>query len=463
MVKRMPTVILIIFIATIMSFSFLISGTVAAAMSDSAEVGANRSAVETEPQTAYRLVTAPEVMVYGSGNGEAYYTIQPNNDNSYSIFRTDYVKKQQDYLCNDPDCSHDSVSCSCRIEAYPGIVFPAALEDRLVLVYSSYDVPREGRVPSKVETMNLDGTGRKVVCTFPSDVYVSTGVATDNKSIVLVIHRMEYGDDRVNVNYSLVRVDLETGEKEELYSTYAGEGELIKSFFIRGATKEGFVLKTITTKEYDDQGSFEEVDEACRMATTHEIFLLPYDDNSSPRLLLKYTQDDAYEKVYGEQLVCYLNEGGTYRLKTIDITTGEEETVIDDFSAKGMSSIQNRRFGDTFIYGFVDGHVLLNHLYEDHYLENGDIELLYTQYAVDLTTGEWTEVTLSDYYMVAKHALILLSENNDQILTYHVEESGNKLVYQQKMIATEDYLNSEGTFSSVDQPVYMTSPGYAVK
>lgn len=406
--------------------------------------------VSEKANNGFRIATIPEVVAYGSGNDKAFFELHLNDDGSYRICSTNYREKTQSYICTDSNCDHSNMDCSARIEAFPGIVFPVALNERLVLVYSSNSRPDEAFVPSKIEAMDLDGTNRRIVCTFPENVRIAVGAATDEENIVVVIHKTERSENEVSIIHSLLKINTVTGEQTELYSVAAQPDDLIKSFFLRGTTDDGFVLKTITTKQYEECDNFKEMEENCRQATTHEVFLLPY-DNSSVKPLLSYKQDDCFEKVYSNQVIYLKNENEKYVLKTIETGTGEERTIVDDFSKHEMQSIQDRPFRDTFITGFVGNHVLLNHLYEEHQLDNGSLELLYKQFAIDLNTGESKEIKYSNYYSLATHPLIILAENDGELLTYKdIEETDCETVFRKGMITVEDYLDSIDSFEMVD-------------
>ena len=80
-----------------------------------------------------------------------------SNGRSNLLF-TDHAAEKQVYLCSTPSCEHSDASCSSFIDSAGYYVFPVALEDKLLVVYSYISLPDEAPKPSKVEMMDLNGT-----------------------------------------------------------------------------------------------------------------------------------------------------------------------------------------------------------------------------------------------------------------------------------------------------------------
>ena len=108
--------------------------------------------------------------------------------------------------------------------------------------------------------------------------------------------------------------------------------------------------------------------------------------------------------------------------------------------------------GNVFIYGFLNEYVLVNHLYSEQYDDAGNMELLYTQYAVNQNTGEITEITLSNYSMATQKAINIIAQFGDDLLVDAKEGSENDLAYRRTgFIRVEDYLASNPNYRMVAQ------------
>ena len=84
----------------------------------------------------FRMATSPDFTCYGSGNAEGFYSVVANDDGSKNILYTDYASASQVYLCNQPNCEHDSEKCTAWVAPFEGSVTPVATENNLFLLYS---------------------------------------------------------------------------------------------------------------------------------------------------------------------------------------------------------------------------------------------------------------------------------------------------------------------------------------
>ena len=183
----------------------------------------------------YWIAASPEVITRGSANSAGFYQIIMQEDGLSNLLFTDHAAEKQVYLCSTPSCEHSDASCSSFIDSAGYYVFPVALEDKLLVVYSYIALPDEAPKPSKVEIMDLNGTNRRTLCELENGITLRDGAAASEKSLILCGNRVqENGQGQVQVQPCLFEIDAETGACSELYRTAAAEGEQQKSLYLRG-------------------------------------------------------------------------------------------------------------------------------------------------------------------------------------------------------------------------------------
>lgn len=185
----------------------------------------------------YWIAASPDVITRGSANSAGFYQIIMQSNGRSNLLFTDHAAEKQVYLCSTPSCEHSDASCSSFIDSAGYYVFPVALEDKLLVVYSYISLPDEAPKPSKVEMMDLNGTNRRTLCELENGITLRDGAAASEKSLTLCGNRVqENGQGQVQVQPCLFEIDIETGACSELYRTAAAEGEQQKSLFLRGVS-----------------------------------------------------------------------------------------------------------------------------------------------------------------------------------------------------------------------------------
>ena len=403
----------------------------------------------------YWIAASPDVITRGSANSAGFYQIIMQSNGRSNLLFTDHAAEKQVYLCSTPSCEHSDASCSSFIDSAGYYVFPVALEDKLLVVYSYISLPDEAPKPSKVEMMDLNGTNRRTLCELENGITLRDGAAASEKSLILCGNRVqENGPGQVQVQPCLFEIDIETGACSELYRTAAAEGEQQKSLFLRGVSDTGFILKTITTEEYETSEDMQADIERMENATVHRVFELPFDGGPEHELLC-YRGNAYYEEYSGEALyyLDYREDESSCDLCCVG-PGGAKEILVEDFAAQPAVRKTTVPFtsGNVFIYGFLNEYVLVNHLYSEQYDDAGNMELLYTQYAVNQNTGEITEITLSNYSMATQKAINIIAQFGDDLLVDAKEGSENDLAYRRTgFIRVEDYLASNPNYRMVAQ------------
>ena len=156
----------------------------------------------------YWIAASPEVITRGSANSAGFYQIIMQNNGRSNLLFTDHAAEKQVYLCSTPSCEHSDASCSSFIDSAGYYVFPVALEDKLLVVYSYIALPDEAPKPSKVEIMDLNGTNRRTLCELENGITLQDGAAASEKSLILCGNRVqENGQGQVQVQPCLFEID----------------------------------------------------------------------------------------------------------------------------------------------------------------------------------------------------------------------------------------------------------------
>lgn len=379
--------------------------------------------------TPFQITTPCQVTVYGSGNDQGFYQVLDNQDGSKNLTYIDYNTQEQIYLCAEPNCAHDSDRCASWIEPGSTQVWPAVVGDQLAIVYGN------AGANSKIEICNLDGSNRRTLCTFEGGETPAPGAAYRDGFMVLLVNGTYRTENGAVLAATLQAVDLNTGEREILYrndSSMEGGTEGQSAAFFQGVTDTGFVVKTITV------GSSPEIQ-------TQKVWLIPF-DGSERKALYEYQTEEADGIPHGNGWYFVHDKGaGQYDLECIDVQTGEIKVIAANLQQ--TISVETPR--DLFIRSFVGDWAILNALTAMELKENGDIELRYQCFAVDLSNGELQELILSNYYYATQIPAEIYAAFGDRLLILaDVQEipgepgSIPKLEKTLGIIESRDYLQS---------------------
>lgn len=165
---------------------------------------------------------------------KGYYYIN-NEDNGNNIKFFDYSAKKEIYLCNKPNCKHDTKECS----SYLNIA-----EANNLFVYNNYlylisgsgsttimsatmgeggtSISEEGGPTPIIYRMNLDGTNKTKLFECPSGVELSSSFILEgnnlytffSKNKTVELSKNSYAS--VETDRELVKINLETKKYEEL-------------------------------------------------------------------------------------------------------------------------------------------------------------------------------------------------------------------------------------------------------
>jgi hypothetical protein len=420
------------------------------------QLSVSDSTIHTTPIVTgsdYRIAAKPDVITRGSSSDKGFFQIFSHTDGYSSLMFIDYATAQQIFVCSSPSCNHNDETCSSYIESDGYVVFPAVYGDTILLVYNSLNQWGDAPKASKIEKMDITGLNRKVLYTFSGDILINDGAIVGDDKIILCVTKLLSNAENIGTVPCLLSIDIGTGECSDLYEVQTENGEMQKSLFIRGVSESGFILKTITINEYDESDDAGVAMQNMKSATVHRIFELSF-DGQREKELLRYTGAACFEEYSGRELVYLSFDKNVCSLHKINSATGQKEIIIKDFDTvpiirKTEVPLTSENF---FIVGFIDDYVLINQLYQEHYDTQKNIELLYTQYAVNTETGEVIEITLSNYLMATRKPINILAQFSDTLLVDAVEEVVDGITYRRPgMIGVDDYLKSNGEYRMIEQ------------
>lgn len=370
---------------------------------------------------------------------KGYYYI---SDEGSNIKYFDYATKKEIYLCNKPNCKHNTKECSSYLDSsefYEMFVY----KDYIYLISASGStqtfsatisdsgetVMEQGTNTPKIYRMNLDGTNKTKLFECPTGTEIdSTYILEGNNlyTFFLKSKSVETGKNAitsVETGRTLVKINLSSGKYEELFDS--------KDRSIIGVYKNNIVFEEIVYKENpddylnDDKGYINNYNKS-----TKKINLFNLSTNSETEIykdICKNMEDiqSANGKVY------YIGSKGK-KIEYIDLETKQKQTLVN-LTKTGAS-----------INGIHDNK--LQYLYY-----SGNEGKVSKAYYIDLETKENKEFKLLDKN---KYLIDILAQNEKYYFVEKGYEFGKEYTTwagtKQKdiektnyaLIRKEDYWNS---------------------
>lgn len=404
----------------------------------------------------YTLAVSFDIATRASGNENGLYQIIDNENGYANLIYTDYAAASRDYVCSDPNCEHNTDSCTSYIENDEFSVFPVVCDEELLLIYSSYDYWETNEIPSRIECMKLNGENRHILCTLDSSIILGDGALVGNNEIVVSGYKSDDSGDSMRWIPVLGAVSLETGEFREIYALPDNDEQLPQNMFMRGVSDTGFILEiiTIATNPGPDEPST-------------RIFELSF-DGKTERDLLTYTGSSCFEKHNGKELVYLRFEPNGVALCRRNSQEEQEKVVVDNVCALPCIRETDQSFdrNSLYIVDFLDNYVLLKHQYDYRYDAAGHLFIGFTQYAINLDTGEAKEITLANDVMndvngvQTRKPINIVAKFGDSLLVDAVKEIVNGKTYRKTgIISVQDYLNSVPAYTMIQSPIEETLLG----
>lgn len=296
---------------------------------------------------------------YSSTSG--FYRTQLRSDQlAQNLLYIDFATGQELYLCSQPNCTHDSDSCSSWLSLSGALTRVIPVGEKVVILYggNSY-APGENSKPH-ILLMNPDGSERKTLASFESTDMVAAmprgGLARDEENLYFVLQSQDVNTRTlyaVNVVTEQVTPVCALSEEEEKIVGGAGS-ELVLSY---------------------TPGAYSLENDAADL-TTQFIRLDPKTGTVTPLFSCAYL-DTLLGCIDGKAYL--LNSDGT--LYSYDLQTGESAAVKTDLPAIDYINWA----------GTADGKGLISLIFQptgEGAEESADIVTLY--FSIDLASGRST-------------------------------------------------------------------------
>ena len=138
------------------------------------------------------------------------------DDGSANLMYLDYATMEKIYLCNQPNCNHDTEACTSYLPYSAGGILPCVIGQNLVLVFPGNvhaSADTSSTVMPHLEVMGLDGSNRKTTFTFESNQQINRPLVTDGTNIYC---ELDTATEDGQLKAELVRVNPVTGTKDTL-------------------------------------------------------------------------------------------------------------------------------------------------------------------------------------------------------------------------------------------------------
>ncbi len=405
------------------------------------------------------MISSFDPTSYGSGNQKGFYSVFLNDDGSSNIMYTDYATQTQVYLCAKPNCEHDSDACTSWIAPFAGTIVPAATEKDLFLIYSS----REER--PKIERLELNGENPTTVFSLPDGAKIQNAVAASDTTLIVQIEQYENDGQNIKSNCYLAAISWETGKISVVFSLN-DELEQLKnkkfqasSMLFYGATSDALIVETIVQFDYEvDMNDVDKSFENLNKALEHTVYKIPL-DGSEPSPILSYSNGQCVGRAFPDGFF-YVEESKnhTISMKKILTSTEEHQLLIENLSeALFTENAEQLNVEDIVFRNYVDGHLLFNVLTDQYISNNGNIELVFSGFAIDVETGVLKQINLTNYYNATTVPVDIIAKCGDDLLvfadiTQSSGENKNSRLIERKiaLITTEDYLDSKPNYRMID-------------
>ena len=336
------------------------------------------------PQAVTGLVATSNM--YGDGDENGFYFKQYQPGHTAALYYADYKAEKVTVLCSQPNCTHDSESCTAWLQYEFNLPDVLLCGGKPVLVYRGnpyYYAQGEKAALGSVVVLQPNGADPKTLVTFSPSEELDILYSYDDQGNLYV---WKSGLDTKNFaaqKHELLQIDLQTGESRAVFSVTPKPGE---NYFFVGVTDDAFVLKKLAVPE---NGEVKE--------PTHSILLVGTDGTLSEPMM---------EWEHGELNADWL--GG--RLFYI---TEKNELMVSDFSGgreKTELVLQSPVMNEMVNYERCDGDTLFINSTVD---ENGAALTHRVTYMVDLREGKLYPADFANYLEKGQE-LQLLSKNGNQ-------------------------------------------------
>lgn len=305
---------------------------------------------------------------------DGLYLIRCLDGLSANIFYIDIQTGQEVYLCNQPNCTHDSAACSSYVAIPDGLSIPglAYYKDSLFLIKAAGN--EYGN--ACVIRMNPNGSEQEMICELQSNQSIGLYAFGCNNCLVLDVTDTNSDGESTE---ALTLVDIDTGEVSKLIELPQDNNIRIRpmscwnNYIVFSAIGAG---NTVTLFLFDPQkDTFDDVE-----AILNNSCLTQFQQNSG----------NAYVR---DGYLCEVDRASTTISKT-ELETGE----------KSIFSFEGKAGATAGVAYLFDGNIALTYLDEN----------TQEQYFVDFANDRLVRLNFTNSYTNDNY--ILLGEYDDKLL-----------------------------------------------
>lgn len=344
-----------------------------------------------------------------------------------------YSSQKEIYLCNAPGCAHDNEGCTSWISAENAGVFPLISSDHLLLIHRTYGGEEGKQSLSRIDAASLDGSNRKTLITFNNGERLGDVFCTNGESLICSLTTLEQLPDTLESTFTLCMIDLNTGERVDLYVEDTTDG--IQPEFL-GVTETGYAVlhssqQTKTESDFPGKEWSEISDEIAR-STFHQWEKIPIGGNCCESFY-EYT-GNIQQLLMADGL--YFYDVNTKKLIRISVQDSNIDEVADFISTDGNSAYIDGKFDEWLLMSIR------------HYEQHPNVEYpvaIESCYAINTQTKEVKELNIKQEIAEDRTIPIMLGQSATDLLLITDSQTDNVEHYgfEYSIISKEGYLNSD--------------------
>ena len=408
----------------------------------------------SNPESPFQMISSADITSYGSGNSAGYYGIYINADASKNILYTDYETASQVYLCNQPNCMHDTETCTSWIPPDTGKVVAAATDELLFLLVSN------SQSASYIECRDLNGANSHRLYTLPDGATMENAVAANDRFLIVSVVQITQEKGSIVRNTSLQLIDIETGQATVLLAL----SDLVEKDVLSGAemrflglSEAGSILDISVQHAYEyDPNDIEKSFQNQNNAMVHTIYVMPL-DGSKPYSVLSYRNGECVVSPMGGWLFALKSDDtGKIALDRIVPRTGETLRLIEDFQNTFLKDkARNTSLTDYVFRNYVDNTLIINVMSNNYVDESGSMQMVFSGMLINADTGEVRELSLTNFYHATVVPVGILAHCDDKLLVMaRITESQNSggitsLKRETGLISIADFLHSDPNYQMI--------------
>lgn len=335
------------------------------------------------------IVFSNRFMAEGTANAEGFYYTLEREDGSFNQKYIDYKTRQEVFLCSRPECRHNDETCTSWIPFAGSYPFMLPTKEKLHYLYSGFggygfefvELYGDKALP-RIEKADLNGENRALLTNLDVHGTLCGYPAYDDRYLYSMAELALEEDGNRYIQYQLVQIDLQDGKMTTLQQFSQTYVRLID------VADNRFILEATTA-----QGT---------SASQNSTVIFAFGkQNGNLQKITEYRADKKFGRAF--EGVLYLLNYETRAVEAIDLASGEEELVAQQYSEENPDNIT--------IECVADGKIVLFETYTN------DFAPFNKRTAYDVETGTFTELTLHAGAEPDEYPLPIIEEYGDMFLT----------------------------------------------